>query len=191
MRSSVHKVFCGSIEPPVQFWVDVESSLEFCLSRIALRHIGQCGAKQRVKNGLTRIQVERPAIFGDSVFRPAECAEYGPELSAHERVSRLQFCGPFGLGERFIGPMTDKQELAQIEVRGCRFGVELDGLAVFRHRVVELALIPQNVPEAVVRIGKLRIELRRLAKDFEATIASAEAFLYAASAMILLRRLAR
>ncbi len=32
---------------------------------------------------------------------------------------------------------------------------------------------------------------RRLAKDFEASIASAEAFLYAASAMILLRRLAR
>jgi transposase len=32
---------------------------------------------------------------------------------------------------------------------------------------------------------------RRLAKDFEGTIASAEAFLYAASAMLLLRRLAR
>jgi transposase len=32
---------------------------------------------------------------------------------------------------------------------------------------------------------------RRLAKDFEATIASAEAFLYAASAILLLRRLAR
>jgi transposase len=32
---------------------------------------------------------------------------------------------------------------------------------------------------------------RRLAKDFEATIASAQAFLYAASAMLLLRRLAR
>ena len=32
---------------------------------------------------------------------------------------------------------------------------------------------------------------RRLAKDFETTIASAEAFLYAASAMLLLRRLAR
>jgi transposase len=32
---------------------------------------------------------------------------------------------------------------------------------------------------------------RRLAKDFEATIASAEAFLYAASVMLLLRRLAR
>ena len=32
---------------------------------------------------------------------------------------------------------------------------------------------------------------RRLARDFEATVASAEAFLYAASAMILLRRLGR
>ena len=32
---------------------------------------------------------------------------------------------------------------------------------------------------------------RRLAKDFEATIASAEAFLYAASVMLLARRLAR
>ena len=32
---------------------------------------------------------------------------------------------------------------------------------------------------------------RRLAKDFEATIASAEAFLYAASVMLLIRRLAR
>ena len=32
---------------------------------------------------------------------------------------------------------------------------------------------------------------RRLAKDVEATIKSAEAFLYAASAVILLRRLAR
>jgi transposase len=32
---------------------------------------------------------------------------------------------------------------------------------------------------------------RRLAKDFEASIASVEAFLYAASAMLLLRRLAR
>jgi putative transposase len=32
---------------------------------------------------------------------------------------------------------------------------------------------------------------RRLAKDFEGTIASAEAFLYAASAMLLIRRLAR
>ena len=32
---------------------------------------------------------------------------------------------------------------------------------------------------------------RRLAKDVEATIASAEAFLYAASAIIMLRRLAR
>ena len=32
---------------------------------------------------------------------------------------------------------------------------------------------------------------RRLARDFEATIASAEAFLYAASVMLLLRRLAR
>ena len=32
---------------------------------------------------------------------------------------------------------------------------------------------------------------RRLAKDFERTIASAEAFLYAASAMLLLRKLAR
>ena len=32
---------------------------------------------------------------------------------------------------------------------------------------------------------------RRLAKDFEATIASANAFLYAASVTILLRRLAR
>ena len=32
---------------------------------------------------------------------------------------------------------------------------------------------------------------RRLAKDFEATIKSAEAFLYAASAILLLRRLAR
>ena len=32
---------------------------------------------------------------------------------------------------------------------------------------------------------------RRLAKDFEATVASAEAFLYAASVMLLLRRLAR
>jgi putative transposase len=32
---------------------------------------------------------------------------------------------------------------------------------------------------------------RRLAKDFEATIASATAFLYAASAMLLLRRIAR
>lgn len=32
---------------------------------------------------------------------------------------------------------------------------------------------------------------RRLAKDFEATIASAEAFLYTASVMILIRRLAR
>ena len=32
---------------------------------------------------------------------------------------------------------------------------------------------------------------RRLAKDFEATVASTEAFLYAASAMLLLHRLAR
>ena len=32
---------------------------------------------------------------------------------------------------------------------------------------------------------------RRLARDFEATVASAQAFLYAASAMILLRRLGR
>ena len=32
---------------------------------------------------------------------------------------------------------------------------------------------------------------RRLAKDFEATMQSGEAFLYAASAMLLLRRLAR
>ena len=32
---------------------------------------------------------------------------------------------------------------------------------------------------------------RRLAKDFEASIASAEAFLYAASVMLLLRRLGR
>ena len=32
---------------------------------------------------------------------------------------------------------------------------------------------------------------RRLAKDFEATLASAEAFLYAASVMLLTRRLAR
>ena len=32
---------------------------------------------------------------------------------------------------------------------------------------------------------------RRLAKDFEATVASAEAFLYAASVMLLTRRLAR
>ena len=32
---------------------------------------------------------------------------------------------------------------------------------------------------------------RRLAKDFEATIVSANAFLYAASAMLLIRRLAR
>ncbi|MGQ0485388.1 MAG: IS5/IS1182 family transposase, partial [Hyphomicrobiales bacterium] len=32
---------------------------------------------------------------------------------------------------------------------------------------------------------------RRLAKDFEATIASARAFLYAASVMILVRRMAR
>ena|SRR5208283_4754227 len=32
---------------------------------------------------------------------------------------------------------------------------------------------------------------RRLAKDFEATVASATAFLYAASAMLLIRRLAR
>jgi putative transposase len=32
---------------------------------------------------------------------------------------------------------------------------------------------------------------RRLARDFEATIAAAEAFRYAASAMILLRRLGR
>ena len=32
---------------------------------------------------------------------------------------------------------------------------------------------------------------RRLAKDFEATIASARAFLYAASVMLLVRRLAR
>jgi transposase len=32
---------------------------------------------------------------------------------------------------------------------------------------------------------------RRLAKDFEATVVSAEAFLYAASIMLLLRRLGR
>ena len=32
---------------------------------------------------------------------------------------------------------------------------------------------------------------RRLAKDFEATIASAEAFLYAAAVVLLLRRVAR
>jgi transposase len=32
---------------------------------------------------------------------------------------------------------------------------------------------------------------RRLAKDFEATVASATAFLYAASAMLLIRRIAR
>ena len=32
---------------------------------------------------------------------------------------------------------------------------------------------------------------RRLAKDFEGTIASAETFLYAASVMLLTRRLAR
>jgi hypothetical protein len=32
---------------------------------------------------------------------------------------------------------------------------------------------------------------RRLAEDFEGTIASAQAFLYAASVMILTRRLAR
>jgi putative transposase len=32
---------------------------------------------------------------------------------------------------------------------------------------------------------------RRLAKDFEATIASATAFLYAASVMLLTRRIAR
>jgi len=32
---------------------------------------------------------------------------------------------------------------------------------------------------------------RRLAKDFEGTVASAEAFLYAASVMLLTRRLAR
>ena len=32
---------------------------------------------------------------------------------------------------------------------------------------------------------------RRRAKDFEATIASARAFLYAASVMLLVRRLAR
>jgi putative transposase len=32
---------------------------------------------------------------------------------------------------------------------------------------------------------------RRLAKDFEATIASAETFLYAASVMLLARRLAQ
>jgi transposase len=32
---------------------------------------------------------------------------------------------------------------------------------------------------------------RRLARDFEATIASARAFLYAASVMLLVRRIAR
>jgi transposase len=47
-----------------------------------------------------------------------------------------------------------------------------------RRRVVERFFTPIN-------------RNRRLARDFEATIASAEAFLYAASAILLLRRLAR
>ena len=54
-----------------------------------------------------------------------------------------------------------------------------DGFAVHpRRRVVErfFAWISRN---------------RRLAKDFEATIASARAYVYAASVMLLVRRLAR
>lgn len=53
------------------------------------------------------------------------------------------------------------------------------GFAVHPHRWV--------VESCVAWLGRNR----RLAKDFEATIASAQAFLYAASVTVLLRRLAR
>ena len=76
--------------------------------------------------------------------------------------------------------MRDNRELGQIEM--VTLGGKLEGQVGFvvhaRRSVVErfFAWINRN---------------RRLAKDVEATIASAEAFLSAASVILLLRRLAR
>ncbi len=54
--------------------------------------------------------------------------------------------------------------------------------------VVEIVRkLPDQIGFAVLPINRNR----RLAKDFEATIASARAFLYAASVMLLVRRIAR
>ena len=75
------------------------------------------------------------------------------------RITRFQICGHLDFGERFIEAMTDIQHLYHVEVRDHGLGVELDSLAIFRHRVVELALIAERAAEAVVRIVILRVEL--------------------------------
>ena len=57
-----------------------------------------------------------------------------------------------------------------------------------------LILIARDVPALEPPLARLFAWInrnRRLAKDFEATIASAQAFLYAAAVMLLTRRLAR
>jgi hypothetical protein len=48
-----------------------------------------------------------------------------------------------------------------------------------------------NATNIVVEIVRKFADHRRLAKDFEASIDSAKAFLYAASVMLLVRRIAR
>jgi putative transposase len=84
-------------------------------------------------------------------------------------------------GDRVAGATTIRAEIV-------RKPKDQIGFAVHPRRwVVERFLPPFGRCLRIAWIGRNR----RLAKDFEATIASANAFLYAASVIILLRRVAR
>ena len=99
----------------------------------------------------------------------------GPLLRASRRI--FPFIRQFFADSGYAGEKVAKATLVAVEI--VRKSPDQVGFAVNPRRWV--------VERFFAWIGRNR----RLAKDFEATIDSARAFLYAASVMLLVRRIAR
>jgi hypothetical protein len=70
----------------------------------------------------------------------------------------VQLSRPVELGDGLVVPVLQIQDDAQIAVGESEFRIELNGCAVFRHRLVELASALKDKTETVMWIGGFRVE---------------------------------
>ena len=185
-RMPSDEVFLGDMTPPPSF----DEPIEEVRARIAAM-IGKTAIVQRDLEHPLCLQFERPAVGVHQRVALAALDLLAAIVANAADIQDRDGAGPLLRASRSRWPFV-KLAFADAGYQGPRVAAASPiRVQIVRKLEGQIGFAVQAKRWVVERFFAWINRNRRLAKDVEATIASAEAFLYAASAILLLRRLAR
>ena len=133
-----------------------QGPLKLRRGRILLGKVRQQRTQQRVIERFIGVLSNRLAKLDDSILAPPGIAQQRAKPGTECGVVRFQLDGKTRFGKRFVDPMIEVHDAAQIIVCGRELRIQLNPPAGFHLGIILLALLQQDATK--VAVNSRRIE---------------------------------